>query len=171
MKNVWLFLLVLSIWTCSPPTTTTDKAVEKTVKASLEKTANPSLEKKEALIRANIKAFSQALMTQDYDFVVNAYTDDAKIFPNGTKILIGKTAIRKYWTPPAGSNRKTTYHKITPEEIKIIGSEAYDYGYYEGKSLGEDGKESSWKGKYVITWKEVEPNVWKMYLDIWNSVQ
>ena len=45
------------------------------------------------------------------------------------------------------------------------------YGYYEGKSIGNDGNESSWKGKYVITWKEVEPDVWKMYLDIWNSVR
>jgi len=113
-------------------------------------------------------AFSQALMNQDYDTVVDAYTEDAKIFPGRSKILAGKAAIRKYWTPPAGSNRKTTYHKIMPEEIKILGKEAYDYGYYEGKSIGNDGKESSWGGKYVITWKEVEPDVWKMYLDIWN---
>ena len=34
--------------------------------------------------------------------------------------------------------------KVTPEEIKIIGNEAYDYGYYEGRSIGGDGKESSW---------------------------
>ena len=112
-------------------------------------------------------AFSQALMIQDYDAVVDAYTDDAKIFPGRSKILTGKAAIRKYWTPPAGSNRKTTYHKIMPEEIKILGKEAYDYGYYEGKSIGNDGKESSWGGKYVITWKEVEPDVCKMDLDIW----
>ena len=156
MKKCWLLLLVLPIWACAQPEPTT------------EVTINNDIEKKKAIILKNIKAFSQALMNQDYDTVVDAYTDDAKIFPQNSKILTGKAAIRKYWTPPAGSNRKTTYHKITHEEIKILGKEAYDYGYYEGKSIGNDGKESSWGGKYVITLKEVEPAVWKMYLDIWN---
>lgn len=121
-----------------------------------------------SLLRRNMQLFSQALMNQDYDAVVDAYTEDAKIFPGRSKILAGKKAIRNYWTPAAGSKRKTTYHKIMPEEIKILGNEAYDYGYYEGKSIGNDGKESSWGGKYVITWKEVKPDIWKIYLDIWN---
>lgn len=117
-------------------------------------------------------AFSQALMNGDYEAVVNAYTEDAKIFPGGTRILAGKAEIRKYWTPPAGSQRKMTYHKIIPEEINIVGKEAYDYGYYEGKSTNNEGQEGGmFKGKYVITWKEVKPDVWKMYLDIWNSVR
>ena len=58
-----------------------------------------------------------------------------------------------------------------PVEIEILGDTANDFGYYEGKSIGNDGKEYAWKGKYVIVWKEVEPNVWKMYLDIWNRVR
>ena len=134
-------------------------------------TSDREIKKDIAIIKKSAALFSQAIMNQDYDFVVNAYTEDAKIFPNGTKILAGKEAIRNYWTPPADSKYTTTYHKVTPEEIKIIGNEAYDYGYYEGTSVGEDGKESNWKGKYVITWKEVSPDVWKMYLDIWNSVR
>lgn len=155
MKYTWLLFLCLPFFSYAQIATTTDAEITR----------------KKDLLRKNMAAFSNALMTQDYDFVVDAYTDDAKIFPNGAKILAGKDAIRQYWTPPAGSIRKTTYHKITPEEITIIGKEAYDYGYYEGKSIGNDGKESNWKGKYVITWKEVEPDVWKMYLDIWNSVR
>lgn len=166
MKNIFpLFLGLLLFSFCQNPTAPTPTAsVEK-----VESTAD--LAKKEAIIRKNIAAFSEALMNGDYDFVVNAYTEDAKIFPNGAKILAGHEAIRKYWTPPADSKRKMTYHKVTPDEIKIIGNEAYDYGYYEGKSMGEDGKEYPFKGKYVITWKEVESDVWKMYLDIWNSVR
>ena len=156
MKNLIAFLLLLPLLTCAPTTNTSQEN---------------EIKKDKALIKKNITLFSQALMNQDYDFVVNAYTEDAKIFPNNTKILAGHDAIRKYWTPPVGNNRRTTYHKIIPEEIKIIGSEAYDYGYYEGKSIGNDGNESSWKGKYVITWKEVKPDVWKMYLDIWNAVR
>jgi len=154
MKNLCLIFLCLPLLACTQSTAKTDIDTEIT--------------RKKAILKKNMAAFSQALMNQDYDTVVDAYTDDAKIFPGNAKILTGKAAIRKYWTPPAGSNRKTTYHKIMPEEIKILGNEAYDYGYYEGKSIGNDGKENSWGGKYVITWKEVEPDVWKMYLDIWN---
>ncbi len=160
MKNLILLLLVLPIFACTQSTPT--------INSKAEAATTNNIEKKKAIILKNIQAFSEALMNQDYDTVVDAYTDDAKIFPQNSRILTGKTAIRNYWTPPAGSKRKTTYHKITPEEIKILGKEAYDYGYYEGKSIGNDGKESSWGGKYVITWKEVEPDVWKMYLDIWN---
>lgn len=161
MKNVWtLFLCLPLLAFCQTPT-----PLQKSQPTEKE------LARKEAIILKNVAAFSQALMNQDYDFVVNAYTEDAKIFPNGTKILAGHEAIRQYWTPPADSKQKMTYHKVTPDEIKIIGNEAYDYGYYEGKTLADDGKEYPFKGKYVITWKEVEPDVWKMYLDIWNSVR
>lgn len=166
MKNVFPLFLCLFLFTFCQNSTAP------TVTASVEKVATTTdLTQKKTIIRKNIAAFSQALMNEDYDFVVNAYTEDAKIFPNGMKILAGHEAIRQYWTPPAGSKRKMAYHKVTPDEIKIIGNEAYDYGYYEGISIGDDEKEYPFKGKYVITWKEVEPDVWKMYLDIWNSVR
>ena len=111
MKNLFLLLLLLPLLACAP--------------TKLIFQANEA-KKDLAIIKKNTALFSAALMRQDYDFVVNAYTDDAKIFPNGTKILTGKEAIRQYWTPPAGSNRKTTYHKVTTEEVKVLGNEAYD---------------------------------------------
>lgn len=97
-----------------------------------------------------------------------AYTDDAKIFPNNMDIIEGRDAIITYWTLPEGV--ETIYHKITPEEIKILGNEAYDYGYYEGKTKRADGSELKWKGKYVIIWKKINEE-WKIYLDIWNRIQ
>jgi ketosteroid isomerase-like protein len=122
----------------------------------------------ETVIRANIRAFSEALVKQDYETVINSYTSDGKIFPNNRSILGGEEALRQYWIPQAGSQYRITYHKSTPEEIKVLGDHAYDYGYYEGRSIGNDGQESSWRGKYVIIWREVAPGDWKMYLDIWN---
>lgn len=123
----------------------------------------------EAIIRQNIADFSKNLVAGNIDALVAAYTPDAKIFPNGHDILQGD-ALRNYWTPPADRKSRTSYHRILPEEIKILGNEAYDWGYYEGKTLGEDGQETTWKGKYVIVWKEVEPGIWKIYLDIWNRM-
>ena len=113
--------------------------------------------------------FSQYIIEGNMDALVDSYTEDAKIFPRGMDIQRGAEAIRKYWTPAPDAKHKVIHHKVTAEEIKIIGDEAYDYGYYEGTTLKADGSESSWKGKYVIVWKEVGPGDWKMYLDIWNG--
>ena len=120
------------------------------------------------LILSNIKSFSNSVINSDYQSIGMAYTDDAKIFPNNREIIQGREAIVRFWTLPEGV--QTKYHKIIPEEIKIIGNEAYDYGYYEGITLRPDGTESSWKGKYVIIWKKINQD-WKMYLDIWNRIK
>lgn len=118
-------------------------------------------------IKSQVKKFSEYMMSDQRDEVVKMYTADAKIFPNNTDILDGDE-LEEYWNP---ENRawKTTYHKVTPVEIKVLGNEAYDYGYYEGKSSNGE-RTSDWKGKYVIIWKKVDGE-WKIYLDIWNSIK
>jgi ketosteroid isomerase-like protein len=119
------------------------------------------------LILSNISKFSEAVVNSDYEKIGNSYTEDAKIFPNNTKIIEGREAIIDYWRLPDGV--QITYHKVTPIEIKIIGKEAYDYGYYEGATKRTGSEVSSWKGKYVIIWRKTD-GAWKIYLDIWNRV-
>lgn len=117
-------------------------------------------------ILKNTADFSKYVMASDYEKIASSYTEDAKIFPNNTKILEGEDII-KYWTLPEGLS--TSYHKITQSEIAIIKDTAYDYGYYEGKTKNTKGEERTWGGKYVIVWKKVDGD-WKMYLDIWNDI-
>lgn len=117
-------------------------------------------------IRRQIAAFSNYLMEDRRQEVVNMYTDDAKIFPAGRDILGGRE-LAAYWNPKV-LNSKIVYHKVTPEEIKVIGDEAYDWGYYEGTSKSERGQ-STWRGKYIIIWKKID-DTWKIYLDIWNRI-
>ena len=127
--------------------------------------ANNEIERQKIL--SNIKNFSQAFMDENYDALVDAYTFDGKIFPNGAKIIEDKETLRDYWVIKNGS--KNLFHQIHPEEIKFLGDYAYDYGYYNGKTQRKDGTISEWKGKYVIIWKKVDDD-WKIYLDIWNRV-
>jgi ketosteroid isomerase-like protein len=119
------------------------------------------------IIKANITAFSNALMTGDTLAINNAYTSDGKILPNGTPILEGNS-LKEYWNEGVRNGQTYYHHKVTPEEIKILGDHAYDYGYYEGES-GSEGNRSKWKGKYVIIWRKLKGD-WKIYLDIWNRV-
>ncbi|PHN05460.1 DUF4440 domain-containing protein [Flavilitoribacter nigricans] len=121
-------------------------------------------------IHTGIDNFSAALIAGEYDKVVGAYTEDGKIFPNNAPILEGSELIRNYWTPRPGRTSRTVHHRIIPEEIRILGHEAYDWGYYEGRTRLEDGTEVPWRGKYVIVWKKSEEGDWKIYLDIWNGV-
>jgi len=125
------------------------------------------IEAEKASILKNAEKFSGYVMASDYNNIDASYTRDAKIFPNNMKIVEGED-IKKYWVLPEGY--KTSHHKIFPEEITVIDDTAYDYGYYEGKTINPEGEESSWKGKYVIVWKKEDGN-WKMYLDIWNNVR
>ena len=120
-----------------------------------------------AKIKDNINKFSEYYVNGEIDNLTNCYTNDGKIFPNGTPIIAGLEAIKKKWTLPVGV--KILRHKIMPAEIKIINDYAYDYGYYAGATQRANGSESAWKGKYVIVWKKVGSD-WKIYLDIWNNV-
>lgn len=127
----------------------------------------PKLSDKEIILK-NTASFSEAYMNEDATTIANFYTIDGKIFPGRSDIISGKEAIKKRWTITDG--RDVLYHKVTPSEIKIIDNYAYDFGYYEGKSLSADKKESSFKGKYVIVWKKIKDD-WKIYLDIWNGLE
>jgi ketosteroid isomerase-like protein len=118
-------------------------------------------------ILENITKFSEYVVAADYDNIAASYTKDGKIFPNRLNIISGRADVRKYWVLPEGV--RTIAHKITPVEIKVKGKEAYDYGYYEGTTRRANGEEVSWRGKYVIIWRKVGKE-WKIYLDIWNSV-
>lgn len=118
-------------------------------------------------ILKNISKFSEYVVAADYDNIAASYTEDGKIFPNRREIIGGTADIRKYWVLPEGV--RTVAHKITPVEIRVRGKEAYDYGYYEGTTRRPNGEEVSWRGKYVIIWRKVRKE-WKIYLDIWNSI-
>jgi ketosteroid isomerase-like protein len=119
-------------------------------------------------IAAQAARFSQAYMDGDYDAMTAIYTKDAKIFPGNTAIISGHEAIRARWVLPEGV--KILQHQSTPEEIRVLGDYAYDYGYYAGTTQLADGNTESWRGKYVIVWRR-DGGVWKMYLDIWNRVR
>ncbi len=125
-------------------------------------------EKEIQAILKNVTQFSKDYMNGNAEGIANAYTADGKIFPSNVEVIEGRDALIKYWTMPEGI--KVKFHRVSPVEIFIQGDRADDWGYYEGITIGKDGKESAWKGKYVIVWKKINGE-WKIYLDIWNRIE
>ena len=138
-----------------------------TVLAIIVFTSSFAQNKEKEAILDQAKQFSEYLMKGERDKVVKMYTSDAKIFPSNRDILEGE-GLANYWNPFEPSEWSTTYHRITPIEVKVWGDEAYDYGYYEGTSSNGD-ETSDWRGKYVIIWRKIDGE-WKIYLDIWNRI-
>ena len=119
-------------------------------------------------LSAQAEAFSEAYMRGDAEAMAAIYTDDAAIFPGGRDIIKGRAAIRDYWTLPEGF--EVVHHRILPEEVRAEGDMAYDYGYYEfqGRRDGEAGDLTT--GKYLVVWQRGTDGVWRMHLDMWNSL-
>lgn len=103
-------------------------------------------------ILKNIKAFSDAYTTANYDVLANAYCKEGIILPPGADIIKGREAIKKRWTLPEGVS--VPYHNIIPTEISIKDDWAYDIGYYEGITIKRNGDQLNFKGKYLIVWKK-----------------
>lgn len=139
-----------------------------TWKIDCVKKIDPGNEIEKQRLKTAMKAFSKAYMAGDYETISNAYTANGKIFPNNASIIEGKEAIKEQWILPEGT--RILNHELQPEEINILGDYAFDYGYYIGRSGNKEGKESDFKGKYVVVWKKIAGE-WKMYLDIWNRVK
>jgi serine beta-lactamase-like protein LACTB len=122
-------------------------------------------EEEEERIKDAARAFSAAYVREDLDVMMQYYTEDAAIFPTQGDILDTREAIAAYWTVPEGTD--ILHHASMPEDIRITGNTAYDYGYYEGR-LRRNGEETGFEGKYVIVWEKGEDGQWRMKLDIWN---
>lgn len=119
-------------------------------------------------ILIGIREFSPTYVAADYKKLSEMYAPEGQILPPEAPIITGREAIEKRWTVQEGI--KILHHKITPEDINILGNTATDVGYYEGKTRRADGEEFDWSGKYVIIWKKINGQ-WLIDVDIWNLGQ
>lgn len=129
-----------------------------------------SIEKDKTAIEAQAKAFSAAFVAGDIDKIMAIYSPDAKIIYGNNPIEDSIKRIREYWAPNKNSEWKLQWHKTNSEELLIDGNLASDIGYYSGLSKHMSGKESAFKGSYIIVWKKLN-GVWRMHLDMWNSIK
>ena len=119
-------------------------------------------------IQGQSRRLSDAYVRGDIADLVDIYTPDGIAAPGGSDFVRGHEAIHDLWELPEG--RTILNHGSTPEEIIVNGDYAYDWGYYQGQAATNGEPGSVFKGKYVIIWKRGADGVWRMVMDMWNSL-
>jgi ketosteroid isomerase-like protein len=115
------------------------------------------------IIQEKTKQFTEAHITKDTAFLNNSFTEDAKIFPPNSDIVVGQKAIAQLnydWV-------NYGIHEFKEETLSFYGNE--DYLIDEGSYYLRYGAENTIdKGKYINIWKNIEGE-WKIYSNIWNT--
>ena len=119
-------------------------------------------------IQEQARRFSAAYIAGDIESLVAFYTADGVAAPGGTDFIRGHDDLRRLWRLPEG--RSILRHASLPEEIRVEGDRAYDWGYYEGQAVQDGNPLQPFRGKYVIIWQRGTDGVWRMAVDMWNSL-
>ncbi len=112
-------------------------------------------------IDAENKAFAKALLANDVDRLVSAYTDGACIIAPKTEKVCGLDAIRDFWEAVIASN---------PKDVEIITESAEggaNFAYATGQLLITDSESNLDQNRFVLVFKKVDAE-WKLHLDAWT---
>lgn len=119
-------------------------------------------------ITAQSRRLSEAYMRGDSESLVSLYTPDGVAIPGGRDFVRGTEALHALWSVPEG--RAILRHRSVPTEIEVDGDHAYDWGYYEGQAAQDGEPLDPFKGAYVIVWERGDDGVWRIAVDMWNSL-
>lgn len=113
------------------------------------------------IMKAN-ENFMALFEAGDVDKFVTVYTDDAILYPGNSPAILGKENIKELWAGMMSLGITTKLHTSS--------AEAY------GKTAIEEGTVDILAGgevvdilQYIVIWKKVKGE-WKMYRDMWHSV-
>ena len=117
----------------------------------------------EKIIEEKNNQFTKAHITGDSAFLVNIFTQDAKVFAPNSDVVIGRPAIAVV----NSQYLKLDIKEFREETTAFYGNE--DYLIDEGNYYVRYGKDNTIdKGKYLNVWKK-EDGDWKIYSNMWNT--
>ena len=132
-------------------------------KAEKKEVAEFNIHAAKSEIQEKTKQFTKAHITKDTAYLNNIFTEDAKVFPPNSEVVVGKKAISKLnfdWV-------NYGIDEFKEESTSLYGNK--DFVIDEGTFYLRYGSENTIdKGKYINIWKNINGE-WKIYSNIWNT--
>ena len=126
--------------------------------------ADPEAEK--AAIHARDQAHVDAYNAGDVEAIVAGYADDAVLMPSGGPSLVGRDAIRKYFTESIASAKVANLTESLGEYSSGVSG---DLGWTAGMSKETSATGTTvWAGKYLAVWRKTDGK-WLTIRDTWND--
>lgn len=153
MRLALVFLLATVLTACTQPPTTPPVV---------------DLAQEEAAIRAADAAWLAAAKAHDLEKTVNAWTEDAVIYPANAPEIHGRAAIREYVRGAFRSPDFAITWKTEAIHLAAAGDLAYQLGtdqitYRAGSKLVTENNRA------VVVWRKQSDGSWKAAVDIWNA--
>lgn len=128
----------------------------------------PSVAEDRAAIGAQSRRLSDAYVRGDYEALVSIYAPDGVAIAGKRDAVRSRDALLRLWTLPPG--RRVLRHAAVPVELTVDGDHAYEWGYYEGQTAQDGVPGQPFRGAYVIVWERGADGMWRMAVDMWNSL-
>jgi uncharacterized protein (TIGR02246 family) len=111
------------------------------------------------IVAAN-KRFCEAAAAHDASAISNRYTETGELLPPGQPVVIGRVAIKSFWT--AGF-KSVSAVSLTAVEVECADDLAIERGVFVMTTT-----QGNASGKYLVVWKHVNGQ-WMLHRDCWNS--
>ena len=117
-----------------------------------------------AKVESELSVISDVIhVLKDTAYLNNIFTEDAKVFPPNSEIVIGRKAISKLnfdWVNYGIYEFKESTTSSYGNENYVIDEGTYYLRYGKVNTID--------KGKYINIWKNINGE-WKIYSNIWNT--
>lgn len=125
----------------------------------------PSTEADEAAIRANNKAWMEAIAAKDAKAVAAIYAEDGQMLPPNAPKAVGREALEKGWAGLMGMPGMALTFETEKFVFAKSGDLAVDIGTYKFTAGGQTET-----GKAVVTWTKRDGK-WLVLTDMFSSDQ
>jgi len=124
---------------------------------------------RQALLKTDEEWAQAARQATDADRIASFWAADARVFPPGKKVLVGRPAIRAF----VESSLKEPGFAVDWQPREAVVSPDAHFGYTTGPiqftGADDSGKVNTSRYRYVCVWRKEADGTWKCIVDIWNN--
>ncbi len=121
--------------------------------------------KDKAAIEKAKRAWVAAFKAQDWDALVDYYSEDAVVLPPDDVVQSGREEIRAYFNDDAQTSDEVFQTVSMGGDSNIV----YAQGQFSFNLASEGGEPVAVTGKYIEIWQKQEDGNWLITHDIWNA--